>query len=298
MTSLILIGICTYNRNELLEKALKHIDNLRIPEQCELRVVISDNNPNKDAYSVYEKFKDFSFELYYVHEPVAGIAYARNAILQKGVEINADYIAFIDDDEFPTPDWIADLYEVMVESKADGSTSYPIQLIGDEEQPIPNHIKKRKRGSTRKICITNSVLFSADIVKKSNIWFDTSFGLMTGEDVDFFNRASGQGYKFVWDDKSLLYDIIPPNRLTMEFKLDRAFNNGYLKVFLARKEGKANFGKLLRKAIFDLALFSILYFITLFNKKLNELCLLKLMDCTGKIKSVYTEKPYTHYKRN
>ena len=121
---------------------------------------------------------------------------------------------------------------------------------------------------------------------------------MTGEDVDFFSRASRQGYKFVWDNNLLLHDIIPHNRRTMDFKLDRAFNNGYLKVFLGKKNGNTNLNKTLKKAIRDLLIFSMLYFITLFNKNINELCLLKLMDCTGKIKSIFTSKPYTHYKRN
>ena len=138
MTTLILIGICTYNRNELLENALKHINNLNVPEQCEINVAIADNNPNKDA-------------------------------LEKGLNINADYIAFIDDDEYPSPDWISSLYTVMVEYKADGATSYPVQIIDGKEQPIPYNIKNRKRGSVRKICITNSVLFSSNVIKKSNI---------------------------------------------------------------------------------------------------------------------------------
>ena len=298
MSSIILLGICTYNRNVLLEQALSYINKLNVPDGCELQVVISDNNPNKDAHVVYEKFVNYSYKLNYVHEAKPGIAYARNAVLSFGLKIDADYVAFIDDDEYPMQDWLVDLYNVMVEYDADGSTSYPLSLVQDEVQPVARHIKKRKRGEVRNICITNSVLLSLDIVRKSGLWFDTSFGLMTGEDVDFFSRATRKGYKFVWSDKFLLYDIIPPNRLTMEFKLDRAFNNGYLKVFLAKKRGKKSILKMLNKAVFDLIVFSILYFITLFYKSLNDLCLLKLMDCTGKIKSVFSKSSYEHYKRS
>lgn len=298
MASIILIGICTYNRNDLLERALEHINKLEIPEECEIRVVISDNNTNKEAYTVYEKFKDYSFKLYYVHEQTPGIAFARNAILQKGIEINADYIAFIDDDEYPEPNWIKELYDVMIEHNASGATSAPTRIANGKVQPLAQRVKRRKRGEKRRTCATSSVLFTIDIVKKSDIWFDTCFGRMTGEDIDFFSRANNLGYTFVWSDKVLIYDELPAQRLTLEWKLDRAFNNGYLKIFLQKKYGKTNFNKNLAKTLFELGFFSILYFIVLFSSKLKNMCLLKIMDCMGKIKSIFSDSPYEHYKRN
>ena len=294
---LILIGICTYNRNELLENALNYISKLDVPTGCKLSVVISDNNTDEQAKQVYEKFKSYPFNLYYVHEQRAGIAYARNAVLQKALDINADYVAFIDDDEYPKSNWITELYSVMKENNASGATSAPIQISEGKELPLPNNVKKRKRGEKRRICITNSVIFSTKIIKDSNLWFDTDFGLMTGEDIDFFSRASDLGYKFVWNNKLLLYDFVPANRLTLEWQLDRTFNDGYLKIFLARKEGKKSIHKILTKTLIEIIIFSFTFLVCSFNKRIKNKCLFKIMDCTGKIKSIYSNKSYEHYKR-
>ena len=69
MSNVILIGIGTYNRNELLENCLNHIAKLIIPNDSEIRVIVSDNNPDKKAYQVYEKFSSsYPFQVYYEHE--------------------------------------------------------------------------------------------------------------------------------------------------------------------------------------------------------------------------------------
>ena len=103
MDKIILIGIGTYNRNELLDNCLKNIAKLIVPKDCQIRVVISDNNPDKRAYQIYEKFcGNYPFEIYYEHESQKSIAAVRNVVLKKAVEIKAEYVAFLDDDEYPT----------------------------------------------------------------------------------------------------------------------------------------------------------------------------------------------------
>ena len=299
INKVILIGIGTYNRNELLDNCLKHIAKLIVPEGCEIRVIISDNNPDKRAFEIYEKNCDIiPFDLYYEHEAQKSIGAVRNVVLKKAVEIEADYVAFLDDDEYPTVEWLDELYKTMLSVNADGATSYPVQIIDGVKQPVPSNYQRRKQGSIRKVFCTNSVIFSTKIITESDMWFDTQFGLMTGEDVDFSSRASEKGYKFAWCSKELLYDIIPASRETMEWKLDRAVNNGYLKIFLAKKNGKKNFDKVLFKTIFDLFIFSFLALIVLWNKDLKNKCIFKFMDCFGKLKSIYSEKTYEHYKRS
>lgn len=274
MTEKIIIGIGTYKRNELLTKTLEHINRLTPINNCKIEVVISDNNPDKSAYKVFEKINvDFSHKIYYVHEPEKSIAAVRNAVLQKAIEVNADYIAFLDDDEYTEPDWLLELFKTMKEFNADGATSAVIPVCNGQKLPLAHNIKRRKHGSIRKICITNSVLFKTDIVKNSDIWFDTDFGLMTGEDIDFFNRATNLGYKFVWCDKALIYDYIPPERCTLEWSLDRTFNNGYLKIFNLKKYGK-NIRKKHYKTLLDLCLFSLIniFVLAFFPQKKKSVC--------------------------
>ncbi len=298
MDKIILIGVGTYNRNELLANCLEHIAKQSVPENCEIRVIVADNNPDKKAFEVYEKFvESYPFKIYYEHESKKSIGAVRNVVLKKSVEICADYVAFLDDDEYPTSEWIIELYKTMISIGADGATSAPIPIVGGEKSAIANHYKKRKQGSIRKVFCTNSVIFSTKLMTESDIWFDENFGMMTGEDIDFSSRASVKGYKFAWCNKELLYDIIPANRETIEWKMDRSVNNGYLKIFLAKKNGKRDFNKVLFKTIFDLMIFSFVALLIFWNENLRNKCLYKFMDCFGKLKSIYSKKTYEHYKR-
>ena len=294
----IVIGVATYNRNESLANLLTHARNLITPDGCVINVVIADNNPDKKAFKIYSEFKENpGFELLYVHEPMPNIAAVRNSVLQKAVELKADYVAFIDDDEYPEPEWISELYRTMIEYKADGATSSPIQIVDGKKVQWSKHVALRKNGSVRKICITNSVLFKIDVVTKSNIWFDTDFGLMTGEDVNFFSRATASGYKFVWCNKVLLYETLTSDRLTLEWQIDRAINNGYLKIFNHKKSGKNTTIKYY-KTLFDLNIFSMATILSFcLSKSVQRKCLMKLRDCFGKIKCIFSNKSYTHYKR-
>lgn len=145
MSRKILIGIGTYNRNKLLKRALIYISKLNIPIGCSMEVVISDNNPCQEAKEVYLNIKkEFPFLLHYLHEPAKSIASVRNAVLKKALDINAEYIVFIDDDEYPLPDWILELYKTMLEFEADGATSYPQIIDGDMVCDIPHNIKRGK----------------------------------------------------------------------------------------------------------------------------------------------------------
>ena len=181
----------------------------------------------------------------------------------------------------------------MIEYNADGATSAPVI----EGEKLPKNVRKRKNGSIRKVCQTNSVIFKIEIIKNSNIWFDNSFQLMTGEDIDFFYRASSNGYKFVWCNKILLYETISDERKTLEWKIDRAINNGYLKIFNEKKYGK-NITKKYYKILIDLIFFSfITILISPINLTYKNKCILKLMDCFGKIQSIFSNKTYVHYKR-
>ncbi len=293
----IAIGICTYKRNALLENALNHITKLVSPQNVILEVIISDNNPDKIAESVFFQLaSSYPFKLHYLHEAKKGIAAARNRVLNGAININANYVAFLDDDEFPSENWIVELYQTMLDFKADGATGATVPFVEGAEISMPSYLKHRKNGSIRKVCITNNVLFNLDIVTKSNIWFDDSFGSMTGEDIDFFYRATQNGYKFVWNNKVTMFDIIQEERLTLEWKMRRIFNDGYLKSFMAKKR-KKNLYLFYLKILFNLLIFTLLGLViyAIFRKN-NRAVLYKWQDCFGKINGFLFDKPYDYYK--
>jgi succinoglycan biosynthesis protein ExoM len=56
--------------------------------------------------------------------------------------------------------------------------------------------------------------------------FDEQLGLSGGEDVHFFRRVAGRGYRLVWADKAVAHEYVPTSRVTAAWLLRRAYRTG------------------------------------------------------------------------
>jgi succinoglycan biosynthesis protein ExoM len=106
----VLIGVCTAQRPKMLKACLDSLAAQIVPEHVSLRAVVVDNEaePNNRA-AVEAQAARFPFPLAYEHEPRRGIPFARNRVLDHALAMNAEWIAFIDDDEIAKLDWLAQL---------------------------------------------------------------------------------------------------------------------------------------------------------------------------------------------
>ena len=86
-------------------------------DQKNLELVIVDNDQVPSAKALVDKLTaEAPFPVVYVHEPVAGVANARNAALSAA---KGELIAFLDDDEEAPADWLSALLKVMQAYEAD-----------------------------------------------------------------------------------------------------------------------------------------------------------------------------------
>jgi glycosyltransferase involved in cell wall biosynthesis len=105
--------ITTYNRSEMLARALEA---LLSQETGGVRyeVVVVDNNSTDDTRATVEGFIAKGHTcLRYVFEPKQGIAHGRNAGIAAA---RGDIIAFTDDDNVVTPNWIATIKRSFAEN--------------------------------------------------------------------------------------------------------------------------------------------------------------------------------------
>ncbi|MDR1847311.1 MAG: glycosyltransferase [Bacteroidales bacterium] len=99
------VVICTFNREDLIEKCLTHL-----AEQTdkEFEVIIVNNNSTDKTgeicQSFIEKHKELNFRI--VLETKVGLCSARNRGLK---EAKGDYVIYIDDDAFAHIDYISNL---------------------------------------------------------------------------------------------------------------------------------------------------------------------------------------------
>lgn len=240
-SSRIAVGIITFRRPQMLEELLKSIILQTILQYHEvsLEIVLVDNDPNGDAKSIFNKFsQEINCSTYYYCEPNPSIPLARNRVLQHAHEFNFDYIAFIDDDEVASRDWLENLYKVLSSTGGDGVQGPVLNRLPDNApawaKKIYSHERcfKKNEGARKDILSTNNVLFSVRLISDLGLRFDETYTKSGGSDADLFLRASLLGSKHIWTNTALVYEIVPNSRLTMKWQLQRAFRVGAGNTFM------------------------------------------------------------------
>ena len=94
----ILICICTYKRNNILNKCLMSFNKAIIPFNFNIKFLIIDNTINGNAKSIVNKIKKNLITKLSMLMKKERIVYARNKCLGEVKKINCDYFSFLDDD--------------------------------------------------------------------------------------------------------------------------------------------------------------------------------------------------------
>lgn len=224
----VVLGVCTYQRPQMLERCMISISQLLEPQGIRLSVVIVDNEPVPAVHHLVQRFAGNGMPFLYVHEPRRGIACARNAVLDKATELNAEWIAFMDDDEWAEPDWIAALM-------APEYRDTPILLgaiIHEHPEPAPFWMPGKRQargvkpkgieGELRKTGTTGNVRLSADLIR-AGFRFDETLGLMGGEDNELFTRARKAGFEIRRTFRAIVTEAAHPERATYMGQMYRAY---------------------------------------------------------------------------
>jgi glycosyltransferase involved in cell wall biosynthesis len=192
-------------------------------------IVVSDNDHLRSAEAIVSDFAaTSSIAVKYCVEPQQGIARARNKAVQSAT---GDYIAFIDDDEFPERNWLQSLFAVCDKYGVDGVLGPVKPSFGDG---VPRWIVKG--GFYDRPCYrtgfvlaprhtrTGNVLLKEYLLRGTSSPFRSEF--RAGEDVDFFTRAIDQGHVFIWCNEAVVYEEVPPSRWKRSYLLRKALLRG------------------------------------------------------------------------
>ncbi len=111
-TPSLVVAALTFKRPEALERLIPIlVDQLAsVADQADGEVLIVDNDPDGSAHAAVAAFTDAGQPVRYVHEPVPGIATARNRALSASSD--RDLLVFIDDDETPSEHWLANCWHI------------------------------------------------------------------------------------------------------------------------------------------------------------------------------------------
>lgn len=224
------VCVCTFRRSKLLERLLRELQTQQTHAAFTFAVVVVDNDKDRSAHPVVAQFQErSSFALKYCSEPVQNIARARNTAV---AHATGDYVAFIDDDEYPSPDWLFELLRTQLANGADGVLG-PVKPYYAEQPAAwvirggfferPSHATGYKIGLSD--ARTGNVLLKRELFAGAESPFAEQFAT-GGEDVDFFRRAMERGARFVWCNEALVYELVPAERCTRRYLLRRALLRG------------------------------------------------------------------------
>src|SRR5690242_17777067 len=115
---LISVCICTYRRPAQLEQLLNKLSQQDTRGLFRLSLLVVDNDAHQSARSTLESWAEqASVSVAYSVEPPQNIAIARNVSVAMAT---GELVAFIDDDEEPSANWLYTLYETLLKYRADG----------------------------------------------------------------------------------------------------------------------------------------------------------------------------------
>jgi len=196
-------------------------------------IVIADNDELQSAEAVTLDFATEShIETRYCVEPRQNIALARNKAVENA---RGDFLAFIDDDEFPGKRWLLTLFKACNDYDADGVLG-PVRPYFDKDPPkwvVKGKFYERPTYRTGLVIDwrkgrTGNVLLRRRIFAPGGQAFRPSF--LTGEDQDFFRRMIEKGHSFIWCNEAVAYEVVPPIRWKRTFLLRRALLRGAVSV--------------------------------------------------------------------
>jgi hypothetical protein len=223
------VCVCTYKRPESLRRLLGELARQDTGGLFTYSIVVADNDYLRSAEAVVSDFTATStIPIKYCVEPRQNIALARNKALENA---GGDFIAFIDDDEFPCRRWLLTLFNTCNEYGVDGVLG-PVKPLFEQKPPawvLKSTIFDRPSYPTGFVINwrkgrTGNVLLRKEVFESAVQAFRPEF--LTGEDQDFFRRMIEKGYLFIWCDEALANEVVPPVRWTGKFMMKKALLRG------------------------------------------------------------------------
>ena len=163
-----------------------------------------------------------------MHCPAGNISIARNACLDAST---ADFLAFIDDDETATADWLCELVATAEASDADVVLG-PVRALYDGAAPA--WMRRGDFHSTRPVWVNGEIrtgytcnaLLRMQAAALRGRRFNLALGRSGGEDTEFFAHVHRSGGRIAFSPEAVVEEPVPAARARLAWLARRRFRSG------------------------------------------------------------------------
>lgn len=255
------VSICvpTYRRAHSLERLLSSLATLDNVNDTEIIVVENDNSAKCRSLVSGAASRVPGGNLKYVHIETPNVATARNVAIATAT---GDWIAFIDDDEVPSHDWLTAMLRTAEQHRADGvvGSILPSYPPGTPTWIIDCGVYRRRRFKTgtpvpTEDLRTGNLLLRRALFHALGTRFDDSLGSAGGEDSECLTKLAKAGADFVWCDEASVVEYLEPNRLETHAVALRAIAAGQsFAEQIFRRSGLPGYAQMAIKGIVGMSL--------------------------------------------
>ncbi len=233
--------ICTCQRPRGLARLLDEVARLDWGEQLE--IVVIDNDPAQEGIDECRRRAGrYRWPLRFDFEPRRGISFARNRAISLALEHTPDFIAMLDDDEWPAPNWLNELLAVQARTGAD-VIGAPVLPVFDEVKPdwvihIDDCYGANLPVADGERCMLyacgNFIARAACFKALAPDYFDADFALSGGEDYVFFRQLHEKGFRLHWSTRAIAYENVPRSRADLDWVRHRMMLKGNIQIRMFR----------------------------------------------------------------
>lgn len=232
--------LCTYNRCELLARALDSVLACQSPDSTPWQLLVVDNNSSDSTRAIVEARAAIDPRVRYIFEPRQG----KSNALNRGVrEADGDILAFVDDDVQVDSNWLSELCAPLSDSRwagAGGRIRAPKDFTAPPWMPLqgefslggilaffdlgdnPQELREAPFGTNmafRKTLFEKYGPFRADLGP-------TPGTEIRGEDTEFGRRVMKAGELLWYQPNAIVYHPVPQNRLKKSYFLRFLYDQG------------------------------------------------------------------------
>lgn len=299
------VAIPTFRRRRGLARLLDAL--AKLETAVSVRVLVADNDArDHDGLDLCEamRAKGYRWPLHAVIAPERGIAQVRNTLVENALaEPDMQFLAMLDDDEWPEPHWLDALLAEQARTGADVVQGSILFAFEDKPQAWARTFDGMSdiRHASGPIDMLqgagNLLIARAALGRLARPWFDPAFALTGGEDRDFFMRLKAAGGCFAWSDEGLAHTFVPASRSSLKWALARAYSigNSDMRVFLKYGPSLPSRAREAAKIAGALLLSPLLLVILVFDTNRRAEALRRMFRAAGKVAALFGRQYNAYY---